>query len=240
MIRILLLDVLLFVMQMSGLIVAFITGHGANLSKQVALPFDDLLLPPERSLISSARVGQDTGDIEQGQNLRRRRKDKNSVYDHLAADDEEGDGDDAVWLDDSEDAELLPSEEGHRRRMRDPPYIFSLSFPHAINLVLNVPSPSNQSGSLLGATPQTSPRPGSSELTTSTTEQTVSSTEPTTGSSWPTTATATDESAVPEGEEDHGSQDRVASGRRLRGAASLLPEADQMPGGYWTARRGQG
>lgn len=231
--RILLLDLLLFVLQMTGLVVSYVTSHGSNIPSNPSLPFDDLLLPPHRSTPSDRLHRQVSGDIEEGRSLRRRKSGPGAAYSPVEG--EDGEDEDAVWLDEAEDVALQSLDRSRKGRPHGSPLIFSLSLPHMIALVTSLPAPRAPPGSLLGTTPLASPRTGSTDLPTGTTDLPTSSTLPTSTSA--STGTGLDSHTEAENEEEDDAdedEEQAAGRRRLRGAAGL------MPGSYWTARRGQG
>lgn len=94
--RILILDLLLYILQLSALYVSFITNHGSNLPHTDSLPYEDILLPS--SAMSTAVEDEDDLDLEGGEARRRRKKGKGSAY-SAVGDEEE------IWLDEDLDSE---------------------------------------------------------------------------------------------------------------------------------------
>lgn len=93
--RIILLDVLLYGLQLTSLIVAYVNSQGKNLPRSAQLPYEDLLLPHEDVLDV---VDDDELDLESGgSSWLRRRKGKGVDYD---VQNEEGE---ELWLNDDED-----------------------------------------------------------------------------------------------------------------------------------------
>ncbi|WRT69195.1 uncharacterized protein IL334_006179 [Kwoniella shivajii] len=114
--RILLLDLLLFVIQLIGLCVSYVT-HSTNLPVSSSFPYDDLLLPPSRTqntvnisstLFEDEVEEDDEGDVESSQSglgtaiglgigRRRFRQKKGNRYESIRGDEEERE----LWLNDN-------------------------------------------------------------------------------------------------------------------------------------------
>ncbi|OCF42999.1 hypothetical protein I317_03220 [Kwoniella heveanensis CBS 569] len=101
--RVLLLDVLLYVLQLVGLCVSYVT-HATQLPSTAALPYDDLLLPPQDEQNGQETItfddDEDDVDLEQGGpgvNGRTRRR-KGLAYQQVQGDEPERE----LWLDDDE------------------------------------------------------------------------------------------------------------------------------------------
>ena len=87
--RVLLLDLLFYLLQLISLLVSFVTAHSGHISKSVLFPYDDLLLPPTESSTNSSLAEVDP----ESQKLRRR-KGAGPAYEAVEAVDGE------FWLDD--------------------------------------------------------------------------------------------------------------------------------------------
>ncbi|KAK8844044.1 hypothetical protein IAR55_006838 [Kwoniella newhampshirensis] len=161
--RILLLDLLLYILQLTSLSVSYINNHSTNIPASSALPYDDLLLPPDlpNRLMTASENDEDDGelDLEGGEGpKRRRRKGKGAAYEQVNAEERE------LWLDDDDDklqGGPSPMRLG-RTRISEPPLIFSLPLRHIVNLILYLPAPpppprAFSGGTPLAGTPQTSP-----------------------------------------------------------------------------------
>ncbi|ORY33122.1 hypothetical protein BCR39DRAFT_521365 [Naematelia encephala] len=229
--RVLLLDLLLLVLQLTALVISFITNHGDNLPSSSHFPLDDLLLPPDDSHFTST-VLQDEADfdLEEGKAHRRRRQSR-GPYEAVESNTE-------VWLDEDEDipeagpsrrsserTKLLSTSAPKRRRLREPPLIFSLSLSHLINLIVYLPSPNPPPRAFSGGTPSATPpqTPGGTSPLLATTDL------PTDGES---------------DEENDAAGARSPSGRRARrsrGAAGVVGDIGPIPGEYRTGTgRGDG
>nr|XP_019049726.1 hypothetical protein I302_00145 [Kwoniella bestiolae CBS 10118]OCF28656.1 hypothetical protein I302_00145 [Kwoniella bestiolae CBS 10118] len=139
--RILLLDLLLFLIQLTGLCVSYV-NHSTNLPKSPSLAYDDLLLPPTEEEIpipSTTLFDEEEMDLEGGTRQRKARKGK-----YQAVEGEE------LWLDDDEG---MPSSSGNSIRITEPPLIFSLPLRHIILLILKLPSPIPPPRAFSGGTP---------------------------------------------------------------------------------------
>lgn len=88
--RILLLDLAIFAIQSTSLVLSYITNHGKNIPSSPSFPHDDLLLPPEQG---GVLFESEESDLESGVLTRR----KGKVRSGLDADSNE------LWLDDDED-----------------------------------------------------------------------------------------------------------------------------------------
>ncbi|OCF35696.1 hypothetical protein I316_02751 [Kwoniella heveanensis BCC8398] len=154
--RVLLLDVLLYVLQLVGLCVSYVT-HATQLPSTAALPYDDLLLPPQDEQNGPETIifddDEDEVDLEQGGlgvNGRTRKR-KGLAYQQVQGDEPERE----LWLDDDEG----PSGSGSSSRIRiaEPPLIFSLPLRHITNLVFRLPAPLPPPRAFSGGTPQPTP-----------------------------------------------------------------------------------
>ena len=132
--RILILDIVLYILQLTSLTVSFVDRLPHTVPKSEAFPYDDLLLPTH-PIVS---VAVDETDLE-SQHAKRR-----NVYEELDTDDPD------LWPEQLTRGTSLSSS-------RDPPLIFSLSAAHMINLFFRLPSPTSAPGVLAGATPVPSP-----------------------------------------------------------------------------------
>ncbi|WVF65415.1 hypothetical protein IAT40_000142 [Kwoniella sp. CBS 6097] len=153
--RVLLLDVLLYLLQLVGLCVSYVT-HATQLPSTSALPYDDLLLPPQDEQQSPETVlfndDEDEVDPEEGgQGAGKTRRRKGLAYQQVQGDEPERE----LWLDDDEG----PSESASTSRIRitEPPLIFSLPLKHIINLVFRLPAPLPPPRAFSGGTPQPTP-----------------------------------------------------------------------------------
>lgn len=85
--RILLLDLLLFLIQLTSLIVSYVNYHSNGTSSLDSFPFDDLLLPPSRSTLRNISAFEDDDvDLETGELAPNRRKSRNASYKLLDGD----------------------------------------------------------------------------------------------------------------------------------------------------------
>ncbi|KAK4688361.1 hypothetical protein P7C73_g1751, partial [Tremellales sp. Uapishka_1] len=175
--RVLLLDLLLYTLQCTSLVVAYISTHKSTIPASSTFAFDDLLLPPSPTVEFNKDENVDE-DIETGRGGRRRTRRQSVRADEA----------DEVWLDDDDDdgpsfqacwfhstptvvyhtdeinaassrTPLLSSRTSPPtpRPSRDIPLIFSLPFSHLVNLVFYLPSPTPPPGVTSGGTPATSP-----------------------------------------------------------------------------------
>lgn len=225
--RVILLDLLLYILQLSALIVSYVNNHSKDLSASPAFPYKDLLLPPsDHSTVSSTATDDDV-DLEAGERKRRRRK-ANGSYQSDEDDENE------LWLNEENDysstskrgaSSLHPllSTSTPYRRIHEPPLIFSLPLPHIIQLIFHLPAPTPTPPAFAGGTPLPSPLP------TPTTD------EPT--SILSNLPEAGEEAEMSEDEEEVGH--RMGGGSpssrrrgRVRGAAGLMPEVGRIPGEY--------
>lgn len=94
------LDILIYYLQVSSLTVSYITMRSAPLPETPSLPFKDVLLPPSASIpyeyVESDEKDLDL-DLESGQSVRKRSKGKGKASD--------GDDVNEFWLDDEDDEE---------------------------------------------------------------------------------------------------------------------------------------
>lgn len=98
MIRILLLDIVLYFGQIITLVLTFITGHAGSIPSSSSFPYDDVLLPPEQTRYTPIKGNEKVeaeDDVESGLK-QRRRKGFESAFEEL--DVEERD----LWLNDEE------------------------------------------------------------------------------------------------------------------------------------------
>ncbi|WVQ93088.1 hypothetical protein IAU59_000152 [Kwoniella sp. CBS 9459] len=151
--RVLLLDVLLYILQLVGLCVSYVT-HATQLPSTPALPYDDLLLPPHEvqhtTVISDD--DEDEMDLEEGgQGSGRTRRRKGLAYQQVQGDEPERE----LWLDDDEGP--AASDSSSRIRITEPPLIFSLPLKHILNLVFRLPAPLPPPRAFSGGTPQPTP-----------------------------------------------------------------------------------
>ncbi|WWC72978.1 uncharacterized protein I206_106942 [Kwoniella pini CBS 10737] len=152
--RILLLDLLLFLMQLTGLCVSYV-NHSTHLPKSPAFPYDDLLLPPaeEGVAISTSIFDEDEEDLdlEQGKSTSKSRRRKGGQrYEAVQGDEEESE----LWLNDDMD-HTQPS--ANLIRIHEPPLIFTLPLRHILRLMWNLPSPSPPPRAFSGGTPISTP-----------------------------------------------------------------------------------
>ncbi|WWC98100.1 hypothetical protein V866_004991 [Kwoniella sp. B9012] len=150
--RILLLDLLLFLIQLVGLCVSYV-NHSTNLPKSPSLPYDDLLLPPTEyqdiAIPTTTLFDEDEDeiDLEGGTRQRKSRKGKGkNKYEAIESEE--------LWLDDDEELSK-PSNNGIR--ITEPPLIFNLPLKHIISLIFKLPSPSPPPRAFSGGTPMTTP-----------------------------------------------------------------------------------
>nr|XP_031861519.1 uncharacterized protein CI109_003123 [Kwoniella shandongensis]KAA5528591.1 hypothetical protein CI109_003123 [Kwoniella shandongensis] len=170
--RILLLDLALYILQLTSLCISYINNHTSNLPTSSVFPYDDLLLPPDLptpagrtpTTILDDDNDEDDGDVdlEDGRGpKRRRRKGKGAAYEQVDGDERE------LWLDDDVDDGLQSgpsnfSSSSVNPRVSEPPLILSLSLRHILNLIFYLPAPAGpprafSGGTPLAGTPQTSP-----------------------------------------------------------------------------------
>jgi len=158
--RIILLDIAIFLIQLTTLTVSYITNYSPTLPKSEHFPYDDLLLPPApRPAIADGDL-----DVESGDQFRQRRNGKGPRYQNVP----EGE----VWFDEQEDEDdpLLGGEYAHARtiagyqsthaeppaapparvfpdvsrsrgRRSAVPLIFDVSPLHFLSLVFRLPNP---------------------------------------------------------------------------------------------------
>ena len=247
--RVLLLDLLLYGLQITSMAVSYINNHSTNLPTTPSLPFDDPLLPPEDPAVTRMVGDDEELDLESGRASRRRKGKGKDV----------GGDDDEIWPEEAEEgigqacelwcffggaehastdtspasprSRLLSSTPpSHSSSRREPPLIFSLSLPHLINLIFYLPAPPPPPRTFSGGTPATTP------------PQTPAA--PDAGQIPPTTA-APDTAATADAAhgsvnrdgnegEDEGDGETSPSSRRIRrGAAGLMPDVGPIPGDYW-------
>lgn len=92
--RIILLDVVIYLLQLITLVVCYIVNYGPTVPASSIFPYDDLLLPPD----TPQAVAESDIDVETGDQFRQRRMGKGPSYQQVAGDDSD------LWLD--QDGEL--------------------------------------------------------------------------------------------------------------------------------------
>jgi hypothetical protein len=105
---VILIDLLLFILQLLSLIVSYVNNHGRNLPKSSHLPYDDLLLPNIDQMDEEGDEMEDEeADLEGGDRswARRRRKGKGIAYEAVGDEDE-------LWLNDDDGIGHGPSRDG--------------------------------------------------------------------------------------------------------------------------------
>jgi len=182
--RILILDLLMFLLQLTSLVVSYTTNHGSHIPKSPLFAYDDVLLPPSPAEVFHAKsAGGDEADLESG-GLRRRRSRAGGygVAEEIWLDDDDddeelGNADDAegtsrTWIGPPAEmsgvpcSRLITASSSTRLldrapkspRRQEPPLIFSLSLSHLVNLVFRLPAP-NPPRAFSGGTPDVSPLP---------------------------------------------------------------------------------
>jgi len=253
--QVIVLDLLLYIMQLTSLIVSYINNHAKDLPSSSVFLYEDLLLPPrDLSSASSTALDEDDLDLEGGEGKQRRRKGKGTAYEPL-----EGDAN-KLWLNDDDDEPdssatrickpgtsvpidaahgpllassrrplLSPSVRSYRRH-HEPPLIFSLPLSHIIQLIFQLPSPTPPPPVLAGGTPVPVATPVTEE------PPPLSSIQ------------EGDEEAESSEEEEEEVVDGVGGGSpssrrrgRMRGAAGIMPDVGRIPGEYRTGSgRGNG
>ncbi|WWC91080.1 uncharacterized protein L201_006021 [Kwoniella dendrophila CBS 6074] len=218
--RILLLDLLLFVMQLTGLCVSYV-NHSTNLPKSSSFPYDDLLLPPttiqEESIsVSTTLFDEDEDDlyIEGGVTKSKRsiRKRNGSRYQAVQGDEEEEEEEEReLWLNEDEG----PSKKSNPTiRITEPPIIFNLPLRHILLLIFKLPSPTPPPRAFSGGTPISTP---------------------------PFTPQTAPSARIPdEGDHQESTQNTSRTGLGLRGVEDVQNNADigRIPGEY--RREGEG
>lgn len=96
--RILLLDLLIYFVQLVTVAVCYVVNFTPTLPKSDLFPYDDLLLPPD----APPPIADDDVDVEAGEQFRQRRMGKGPRYQNVTTDENE------VWLEE-EDEEVEPS-----------------------------------------------------------------------------------------------------------------------------------
>ncbi len=90
------LDILIYYLQVSSLTVSYITMRSAPLPETPSLPFKDVLLPPSASIpYEYVESDEKDLDLESGQSVRKRSKGKAKASD--------GNDVNEFWLDDEDD-----------------------------------------------------------------------------------------------------------------------------------------
>ncbi|KAI9636800.1 uncharacterized protein MKK02DRAFT_45507 [Dioszegia hungarica] len=239
--RMLLLDVLIYILQIHSLTISYLNNKATNAIRQVpALPYTDMLLPTSDVVED---ISPEDFDIESG--LRRRKGKGRTV--------EEEEDEEVIWLDDADEGEVdvRPSERDRllsqstpsRRRAREPPRIVSLSLPHLLHVIMHLPAPTPPRPFIAGATPAASPPVTTSALpnTASTAAETLYDGQ-------------ADDEDEDEDEGDYGddseevarrsilrSHEREEEGRRSEdGSDADRGGRERMPGDYWVRGRGNG
>jgi len=94
--RILILDFLMFLLQLTSLVVSYTTNHGTNIPKSPLFPYDDILLPPSpaETIFHAKLTDDEEPDLESG-GLRRRRGPGAGRGGYGVAEE--------IWLDDDDD-----------------------------------------------------------------------------------------------------------------------------------------
>ncbi|WOO84935.1 uncharacterized protein LOC62_06G008444 [Vanrija pseudolonga] len=160
-VRVLLLDLAIYILQVATLVVCYITNYSSTLGKSDVFPYDDLLLPPSQP----TALASDDLDVETGDQFRQRRFGKGPRYQNVSADATD------VWLeDDSADAtEEQPLRRTPRPRLSsfgssairgrrtDVPLIFTISLTHLFNLLFRLPPPTPPPRLFSGGTPLNTP-----------------------------------------------------------------------------------
>lgn len=245
--RVLLLDVLLWAMQLLSLTVSYTSHRSMSNVKTPSLPYDDLLLPtlPEADdLVEEEWEGE---DVEAGQGGSRRRLNRSSSrgkgmdeVEEVWLDDDDEEGDEAETLaaarggscsllqpkralltDCSASARerLLSSNTGPPRiRIRDPPLVLNMSLQHYFRLLWRLPAPPPPAPAFAGGTPMPSP------------PQSPAS---------PARVLATDDEDG--SDEEPSPTSEATSPRATRQGRRIDAEVGRIPGDYWVAStRGNG
>ncbi|RSH95191.1 hypothetical protein EHS25_000277 [Saitozyma podzolica] len=227
--RVLLLDLLLYILQTTSLIISYVNSHASKLPRSASLPYDDLLLPTDASAV--VEIDAEDVDLESGEGFKRRGRRRDPVDEDGEA--EEEDDDEIVWLNEGEEDELIrgsdplatrASSRG-TQRIREPPLIFSLSFSHILSLVFRLSSPSPPPPAFAGGTPLPSPPPSPPRAP----HANLSSAH--------VPATPPSDGGDHEDDEDdeHGaSPSSRRTARRLRGSGG---DVGRIPGDYWLGSR---
>ncbi|CAK9781695.1 unnamed protein product [Cutaneotrichosporon oleaginosum] len=227
--RVLILDLVIFLLQLVTLIVCYIVNYSPTLPKSDVFPFDDLLLPPEAS--TGIRTEADL-DVESGGQLRQRRHGKGPRYQNLATDES------GSWPEGEEEelpAISSPSRSPSRastpiRRGRSGvPLVFSIPLGHMLNLIVRLPGPSPMrvaSGGTPLASPPASPRGTQDEMSLLTTAVAQASVQG--GSQLPNAGM---------GGSGRPPLETAAGGSRDEGRRTESEEDDmgRIPGDYWTS-----
>lgn len=98
--RILLLDLLIYFVQVVTVAVCYVVNFTPTLPKSDLFPYDDLLLPPD----APPPLADDDVDVEAGDQFRQRRMGKGPRYQNVATEENE------VWLEE-DDEEAEPASE---------------------------------------------------------------------------------------------------------------------------------
>jgi hypothetical protein len=104
--RVLLLDLLLYILQTTSLIISYVNSHASKLPRSASLPYDDLLLPTDASAV--VEIDAEDVDLESGEGFKRRGRRRDPVDEDGEA--EEEDDDEIVWLNEGEEDELIRGE----------------------------------------------------------------------------------------------------------------------------------
>ncbi|WVR08948.1 hypothetical protein IAU60_006007 [Kwoniella sp. DSM 27419] len=140
--RVLLLDLLLYIIQMVALCVSYVT-HSPTLPKSSFFKYDDLLLPPACHALNEADLIEAGGKASGGLSTQ-----SGATYAPLASSEAERE----LWLDDEEAVGST-----NTLRIREPPLIFSLSLKHVLDLILRLPAPLPPPRAFSGGTPLNTP-----------------------------------------------------------------------------------
>lgn len=248
--RVLLLDLLLYILQTTSLIISYVNSHASKLPRSASLPYDDLLLPTDTS--PEIEIDAKDVDLESGEGLKRRGRRREPEDDDGAADEEEDD-DETVWLNEDEEGELIRGEllgpvtvrhesvlmlgwspgsdplstrasSRGTQRIREPPLIFSLSLSHIISLVFRLSSPSPPPPAFAGGTPLPSPPPSPHSPRATLSSAHVPASPPLDGG----------DHDDDEDDEHGASPSSRRTARRLRGSGG---DVGRIPGDYWLGSR---
>ena len=225
--KMLILDVGLYILQLTSLVISYATNH-TSLPSTPSLPYDDLLLPQREE--TTNLEDEHAVDIESGLQRRRRRKSATGEEDEL-------------WLNGDNDGDssevnhpLLSAGPSISRRVREPPLIFSISLPHMLDLIFHLPAPPTPTPAFAGGTPMASPTP------TPTIERQLpnffaAASVPPFTSLPPSSAGVVGETREEQTDSDTEVGGRSPSGRRARGAMGMMPDIGRIPGDYWVEGR---